>query len=211
VKGSISLLTLLIAMAPQVQAQPCAPDAAGLPESSFFVGYTRPGEAVVHAAARVTRGQIEPYDGRHLTAGTLVYDGLDAAATPLAAGGVNAFVHRLGPDHCVYQATLPLAADAGWRLWVSERSAAGLRLPTAPEQERFRRYRPNCIQQFDLPEDERPPCVRAELIAVSDFDADANPEFWHSVPYTWDTGLSVLEESGNEPVLLVAACPGCSD
>lgn len=53
--------------------------------------------------------------------------------------------------------------------------------------------------------------ARPELIAVSDSDADGNPEFWYSDPYTWDTGLGVLEVVDDNAVPVLAVCPACSD
>ena len=125
--------------------------------------------------------------------------------------GVNAYLHRLGRDHCVYVGLSSSADPAGWQIWTSRPMAAAFRPPTAGEIERLRDYEPDCVVQGDLPDSERPACVRAELLAVSDLDGDGRLEFWHSAPYTWDTGLSVLEESQSDPERIVAACPGCSD
>jgi hypothetical protein len=189
----------------------CGAESSALPESSVFVGYTRPGESVLRSAALVTRGNIAPYDGRHLAAGDVLYAALPGTDSSLEVANVSPYLNQLGSDHCVYRATLAGPAQPDWQIWTSDRLAGEFRTPSAEEEERLRSYQPNCIQQGDRPEDARPPCVRAQLLAVSDLDGDEALEFWHSAPYTWDTGLSVLEESELEPVLLVAACPGCSD
>ena len=166
---------------------------------------------MLRSAALVTQGRIAPYDGRHLATGDVLYAALPATDSSMEVANVSPYLNRLGRDHCVYRATLAGTAEAEWQVWTSERLAGEFRTPSPEEEERLRTYLPNCIQQGDRPEDARAPCVQAQLLAVSDLDGDDALEFWHSTPYTWDTGLSVMEESEREPVLLVAACPGCSD
>jgi hypothetical protein len=86
-----------------------------------------------------------------------------------------------------------------------------MRQPTESERLAFRALLPECVQQGDPPPGEET-CTHAALLAVSDIDSDGSPEYWHSTPYRWDTGLTVskLVDSSSLEVI-VSACPGCSD
>lgn len=212
-KPGACAIVFLIAVAPLTHAREiqCGAGASELPNSSTFVGYTRPGETVVRAAALVTQGSIAAYDGRHLAEGNVLHAVLPGTTTSVEVADVHAYLNQLGPDHCVYEATLTASAGADWQLWTPGRMDDAFRAPSDEEAERLQKYRPRCIRQGDFPEDKQPPCAQAKLLAVSDLDGDGDLEFWHSAPYTWDTGLSVIEESEQEPELLVSACPGCSD
>jgi hypothetical protein len=132
----------------------------------------------------------------------------DSPPATLASAG--SIYYRTGRDRCVYQGTLEQPDPAPWTLLTSKPLPGVFRPPTDQEKREFRMRMPRCQVQGDYPEGQEPPCVMAEIIAVTDIDEDGQPEYWAREPYMWDTGLSVLEDRGTL-VPLLRLCPGCSD
>jgi hypothetical protein len=116
----------------------------------------------------------------------------------------------MGEDHCVYYGSI---ADSKLHLWtlLSSKPLPGIfRKPTAKDRTEFYRLNKSCVQQGDYPEGKQPPCVRPELLAVSDINKNGKPEYWATEPYMWDTGVTVWENDG-KLVPLLEICVGCSD
>jgi hypothetical protein len=204
----LCIAALLLAGSPAF-AEECA--ASGpLPDGAVFVGYSRTDESALHAAALLRDAVLEKYDGKHLTVGLNLQQGATTSSTRTRIKTVSPYLERLGPDHCEYPAELSARKSHAWRIW-SSGPIESLRQPTEAEHRSFRSLRPDCVHQGDPPPGEID-CTLPELFAVSDIDADGKPEYWHSTPYRWDTGLSISElvDSANLEVI-VAACPGCSD
>ena len=168
---------------------------------------------------------VEPFrplallDGSSLkeTAGAWIREGqpfwpvLDSGPDPLQLSSVGSFLDHMNDDHCVYFGSLG-AAELPTGTLLSSRPLPGVfRAPTAADRATFRRLNPICEPRGggDYPEGQAP-CVRPELLAVSDIDADRMPEYWSREPYTYDFGLTVWEHSGTL-VPLLAVCVGCSD
>lgn len=195
--------------APSFAAQPSQCQTYAKPEGMVLLGYSGPGEQTLRAFARLSNGALQPDDGSAYAAGQpmrSLLSGEEAAIETIAP-----YVSRSGTDHCVYRATLSGPNRAGWTLWASEPLVdAGFRPPDGAETARFRSYRGECRLQGDPP-GAPPPCVYPELVAISDLNGDGRIEFWHTVVYTWDTGLRVAEERHGDLVPWVTACSGCSD
>ncbi|MCP4550941.1 MAG: hypothetical protein GY834_02625 [Bacteroidetes bacterium] len=135
---------------------------------------------------------------------------LDPTSEPVKLISVSSFLDHMNVDHCVYSASIREVHFPRGTLLSNQPLPGIFRAPTASERTDFYRLNTKCVNQGDYPPEETPPCVRAELLAVTDFNHDNNPEYWATEPYIWDTGLSVWEKKGKlSPLLQV--CVGCSD
>lgn len=192
--------------------EPACSTSGSLPEGAVFVGYTRPGESKLKSVALLVSKKLEPYDGHGLQVGLALHEPASTSSTPLSSSKIVAlkpYMERKGKNHCEFPAELSLSPTNAWRIWVSDRALA-LRGPNPAERDSFRKLKPDCVSSRDPAAP--PQCVYADLIAVSDLDENGLPEYWHTVPYGWDIGLTVSElatPSGLEKLL--SACPGCSD
>ena len=183
-----------------------------IPEDSVFIGYTRASESTLKAFALLEGARLRRYDGNNLAPGTTLHRLLDASSATIEK--IEPYLDRHGKDHCVYPATLLISPANSWEIWASRPDLRGtVRRPTPDEANRFREYESDCIfQGGPPPEGVKPVCVRPELVAVSDLDGDGMLEYWHTAPYTWDTGFRIAEEEQADGLVsMLSACPGCSD
>ena len=182
-----------------------------IPEGSVYIGYTRASESTLRAFALLEGATLAPYDGHNLVPGQTLHGLLGSAQATIQR--VEPYLDRMGVDHCVYPAEMSLSPTKSWEIWTSRADLrVKVRRPTPDEVIRFRHYEPDCVFQGDPPEGVDPPCVLPELVAVSDLDGDAKIEYWHTVPYMWDTGFQIAEEQPERGLVsMLSACPGCSD
>ena len=136
---------------------------------------------------------------------------LSPKSAPVRVGAVDSFLDHMGEDHCVYFGSLENAGVPRWTLLSSKPLPGVFRTPTAKDHAEFRRLNTSCVQQGDYPEGKAPPCVRPRLLAISDINKNAKPEYWATEPYRWDTGLTVWENDTRTLTRLLEVCPGCSD
>ncbi len=201
----ILLLASSVALA---DGDPQCSTSGSLPQGAVFVGYTAPGAPILNSLALLVTKKLQPYDGRSLSVGLTLHEAVSTSATGSSIKSIQPYMDLHGVNHCEYPAELSASPWKSWRLWVSDPELA-LRSPTRAERNSLREMKPDCVSQGDYPPGEEQ-CVHAELLAVSDFNENGLPEYWHTVPYTWETGLAVSEllaEGGLLP--LVSACPGC--
>jgi hypothetical protein len=123
---------------------------------------------------------------------------------------VSSFLDHMNEAHCVYYGTVNDPNLPQWSLLTSKPLPGVFRVPTKAEKAKFRKAKPECIVQGDYAEDQKPPCSRAEILAVSDINKNGKPEYWATEPYMWDTGLTVWEDTGQLNTLF-QVCVGCSD
>lgn len=182
-----------------------------IPSGSVFIGYTRASEATLRAFALFDGASLGPYDGHGLAAGQTLHGLLGPTRATIEE--IEPYLDRRGENHCVYPATLSISPTRSWEIWASRPNPrVRLRLPSPDEKKQLLEYEPACIfQGGPPPEGVEPTCMRAELVAISDLDGDAKLEYWHTVPYAWDTGFRVAEEQAGGLVSMLSACPGCSD
>lgn len=179
------------------------------PGRGVYLGYTKPDDGTLRALARLEGGRLVSSDGSALSAGLPMYGVLSHARAKV--DHVAAYVSRLGEDHCVYPAALAWSAEGSWEIWASSDVIANeLRAPDPVELARFDDRVRACVVQGD-PVDRGAACVRPKLLAVSDLDDDGRLEHWSTQPFTWDTGMRVVEAQADGFELLVSACAGCSD
>jgi len=178
-----------------------------IPEGHLFIGYTRASESTLRALALFDEDAgLIPYDGENLAPGQTLYGLLDSSKAVIDK--VEPYLNHFGINHCEYPATLSSPSTASWRIWASGLELRNrLRRPIPDEKSRFREHAMECIVQGDPPEGT--PCVRPELIAVSDLNGNGKLEYWHTEPFFWETGFQVTEEGASRPML--SACPGCAD
>lgn len=134
---------------------------------------------------------------------------LSPGSRPIRLASAESFLDHMNVDHCVYHGSLERELPR-WTLLSSQPLHGVFRRPTPTDHGRFRRLDTTCVQQGDPPEGQTPPCVRPELLALTDVDQDGKPEYWATRPYLWDTGLSVWEDTG-VLVPILEVCVGCSD
>jgi len=154
-------------------------------------------------------GRLQAYDGNGLFPAQPLHGLLTESLASIEE--INPYLNRLGKDHCVYAARLSWCPDDSWEIWTSGSEASSrIRLANNQEAEDFHSYEHYCVIQGDPVEVVEPSCPK--LVAVSDLNEDKVIEYWHTVPYTWDTGLQVSKEGANGRLVpLMSACPGCSD
>jgi hypothetical protein len=112
----------------------------------------------------------------------------------------------MGPDHCVYSATLRGPDISDWVLLTSKPLAGVFRQPTVEDHSEFEKLKLECIWQGNMPTE----CTKPTLLATTDMDKNGRREYWAAMPYKWDTGLSVFEGT-KPPRTLLEVCVGCSD
>jgi len=147
--------------------------------------------------------------GSGIRKGQAFWPVLSPESTPIRLKSASSFLDHMNEDHCVYFGTLENPKVALWTL-LSSKPLKGFRPPSAEDRATFRRLNKSCVQQGDHAEGKEPPCVRPEIVAVSDINNNGKPEYWATEPYLWDTGLTVWENSG-KLVPLLQVCIGCSD
>ena len=208
------LMMLLISSTAFGQADRACSNSGTLAADSVFIGYTRPGETQLKTLALFVSSKLQPYDGRNLQVGLALIEVASTSLTESRITSLSPYLNTLGRDHCVFSAEISAPPSNSWRLWVSgppSESSLSPRPPRPAEQDAFKKLKPDCVSQGDPPPGQEH-CAHAELLAVSDMDANGLAEYWHTTPYLWDTGLSVSELSAsNELSIIVSACPGCSD
>jgi hypothetical protein len=188
--------------------EPACPHFASIPEQAIYLGYARPSESTLRTFALLAEDSLAAYDGRGLSPGNVMYGLLDESTATIR--DIEPHLSRLGEDHCVYSAALSTSARGSWNIWASSSDLRDrVREPTGDDVVRFRRYTLHCLVQGDASEGALPTC--AELVAVSDLDGDGGIEYWHTIPYTWDTGFGVAEDRDGRLVPLLSTCVGCSD
>lgn len=181
-----------------------------LPGSAIFIGYSRPDESQLNSLGLLVSNRLTHYDGRNLHEGLALRQAASAVAAETTVASVKPYLERMGKNHCEFPAELSASPTKAWRIWVSD-SSVTLRPPSLAEQASFRKLRPDCTSQGDYPRGQEV-CAYADLLAVSDLDADGAPEYWHTTPYLWDTGLTVAELTTPTTLeTVINACPGCSD
>lgn len=124
---------------------------------------------------------------------------------PITLTRAGSFLDLTGDDHCVYFGTPTGAKYRRWTLFSSQPLPGVFRAPTPSDRALYRALDNTCVFQ-----EEKPPCVRPALLAVSDVNHNGLPEYWVAMPYVWDRGLSVYELKGSLAPIL-AVCPGCGD
>lgn len=135
---------------------------------------------------------------------------LSPSLKPLKLISVSSFLDHMNYDHCVNYGTIDNATLPRWSLLSSQPLPGVFRKPTQNDRDVFYKLNTTCINQGDYPKGKAPPCVRPELLAVSDINNNQKLEYWATEPYMWDTGLSVWENTGTLNKLL-EVCVGCSD
>jgi hypothetical protein len=189
-------------------SDPQCSTSGSLPQGAVFVGYTTPGAPLLNSLALLVAKKLQPYDGRSLSVGLTLHEAVSTSPTVSSITSIKPYMDLHGINHCEYPAELSASPSKSWRLWLSDPELA-LRSPTRAERDSLRKMKPDCVSQGDYPPGKEQ-CVHAELLAVSDFNGNGLPEYWHTAPYMWETGLEVSEllaEGGLVP--LVSACPGC--
>ena len=205
-----SFTFFLIVAAGAFPAEPTCSVSGVLPEGSTFVGYTRPGESTLRSFATLLEGgSFQTYDGHSLSSDLPLHGSL--VDSQVAIQAINPYLNRMGKDHCVYPASLSRKPVSSWEIWSSSVAlSARIRPPTTQELANFQNYAMSCVVQGDHPESVEPTCPK--LIAVSDLNTDGLLEYWHTVPYRWDTGLRAASEGLDRRLVpLLSVCPGCSD
>jgi hypothetical protein len=149
--------------------------------------------------------------GAGIQKGQLFWRVLSPEEKPIKLSSVNAFLDHMNEDHCVYFGSIGNVDMPLWTLLSSEPLPGVFRKPTSKDRAEFFRLNTTCVQQGDYPEGKAPPCVRPELLAVSDINRNGKPEYWATEPYMWDTGLTVWENNATALVPLMQICVGCSD
>ncbi len=203
-------MALLITASVAVAAEdPACSTSGSLPEGAVFVGYTRPHESQLKSLALLVSKKLRPYDGHNLHVGLALHEAATPSPGSSEIAAVNPSMERMGKNHCEYPAELSLSPANVWRIWVSDRATA-LRGPSPAERDSFRKLEPKCVSSRDPEAPSQ--CVYTDLVAVSDLDENGLPEYWHTLPYGWDIGLTVSELTTPSSLeKLLSACPGCSD
>jgi hypothetical protein len=147
----------------------------------------------VRAVARLRRGKLEPYDGENLRDGMRVWNALAPSDSPLALTSVSSFLDDRGETHCVYAADVRPGQPKG-TLLASAHLPGAFRAPSPQDTAYFRSRNP-----------------QAELLALSDLDANGEPEYWAAEPTPGDTGVSVWQRTSMGLERVFGACSGCSD
>lgn len=165
----------------------------------------------VRALGIVRDGVLCETDGAFMSDTTRLWPVLDPAAPPFALHNVSGFLDRVGEDHWVFHAEianedLPFGTLLSSKPMGSSQFAA----PTEEERAFFRQHKATCDEQA-APDPDRGPCEDPELIAVSDIDSDASPEYWATRPYLWDTGITVWKRTPQGLVEVLEVCSGCRD
>lgn len=133
-----------------------------------------------------------------------------ANGSPLALKSVSTFLDHMNYDHCVFSGTLEKNKLPEWTL-LSSKKISGFRAPKKTEREQFYKLNTTCINQGDYDEGKEPPCVRPQILAVSDVNKNGKIEYWATEPYLWDTGVRIWELNGKKLESLLEVCVGCSD
>jgi len=121
----------------------------------------------------------------------------------------GSYVEHIGPDYCVYYGEFAENGQPEWTI-VSTKDINSLRSPSLLQTKHFYQINTQCLRQGDYEKGKEPPCVKPQLIAVSDINQNNSLEYWYTEPYTWDTGFTVAEETeSNDLNVLVKACPSC--
>jgi len=136
---------------------------------------------------------------------------LSPVSKPLILSSVSSFLDHMNEDHCVYFGSFGNANLPRWTLLTSEPLPDVFRKPSPKDRAEFYRLNTLCVHQGDYPDGQAPPCVRPELLAISEFNKNGEPEYWATEPYLWDTGLTVWENNNGTLVPLLRVCVGCSD
>jgi len=119
------------------------------------------------------------------------------------------YVERLGSDHCIYYGEFVESGIPEWTI-VSTKEISSLRFPLPKESNHFYKINTLCVQQGDYDKGEGPPCVKPQLVAVSDINQNNRLEYWYTKPYMWNTGFTLAEETeSNDLIVIVESCPSC--
>lgn len=148
----------------------------------------------VRAVARLRRGRLEPTDGENLRDGMRVWNAVAPSDSPLALSSISSYLDERGEAHCVYAADVRPGQPKG-TLLSTARLPGAFRAPSAQDTAYFRKQSP-----------------QAELLALSDLDANGEPEYWAAEPTpSRDTGVSVWQRTSMGLERVFGACSGCSD
>lgn len=175
----------------------------GIKTETITVGSFRPIALLNDAVLKETSGAT-------IQKGQSFWRVLSPVSRPLKLHSVGSFFDHT-VDHCVYFGTFGKANPPRWTLLSSKPISGVFRAPTPKDTAEFYRLNTVCVLQGDYPEDQKPPCVRPKLLAVTDINKNGKPEYWSTEPYIWDTGLTVWEKDKGTLVRLIQICVGCSD
>lgn len=175
----------------------------GIETQTTIVGPFRPIALLDGATLKETAGAT-------IQKNQLFWRVLSPASKPLKLRSVGSFLDHMNEDHCVYFGFFRKPNPPRWTLLSSKPIPGVFRAPTPKDRAEFYRLNTSCIEQGDYLEEQVPPCVRPELLAVSDINKNGSPEYWATEPYLWDTGVTVWENNGALTPLL-QVCVGCSD
>lgn len=136
---------------------------------------------------------------------------LSPTSKPVKLSSVGSFLDHMNEDHCVYFGTIEEPNPTRWTLLSSKPIPHVFRSPTHKDRAEFYRLNTTCVQQGDYPEDQKPPCVQPQLLAITDINKNGKLEYWATEPYFWDTGLTVWEKNNGVLTPMLQVCVGCSD
>ena len=196
---------------------------SGVTDDSILVGWTTNLRGTSDGnGGRITVGAFRPLvtlkdgkilesEGASIKPGQRFWYAVDTGRGPVKPSTTSSFYDNLGPDHCVYHATVDPLPPV-WTLLTSKPLKGVFRPPTAAERKMWSAIKPECRQFADYDEKNPPPCRTSEILAVSDINHNGEAEFWATAHYAWDTGLTIWEDRGELlPVPLLTLCVGCSD
>ncbi len=176
---------------------------SGTPEGRIRVGRFR-------VLGIIRSGAIYRTDGAEMREGMKLWNIHKSESPTTNLVNVSSFLDLLGKDHCVFHAEpsedLPL-----WTILSSQPLSGEFDLPSVPEKNYFAQHQDICVDQGDPYPSKKPPCSRPKLLAVSDLDHDGAKEYWATEPYTWDTGITIWEQSPSGLKSMYKICTGCSD
>ncbi len=205
------ILTIPVSLAASSDNQ--CPFSSPLPDSSVLIGYIANPEETndigkYRSLGILRNGQLVDSDGASINEGMELWKLASPHSPPIKLKNVSSFLSIIGNNHCVYHAELsddlPL-----WTLLSSQPLYDTFKQPSKMEIDYFTKYGDSCVYQGDPHPSEEISCSRARLIMVSDINKDGIKEFWATDPYTWDTGITIWQQSPEGIKRLYSVCRGC--
>ena len=160
------------------------------------------------AALAIFNGkEFLPADGQEFKHITIMYDLLDQKTYSVS---FDAYFTRLGEDRCIWFARLIKEKPRSISIFASTRIKLVSEISTKV-MNLFYSINTTCVDQGDYPPDKKPPCTKPKLLSTSDLNSNGRIEFWHTTPYTWDTGFTISEltESGKYLEIISSKCLDC--
>jgi hypothetical protein len=182
-----------------------------LEKDEILVGYALPRKdnAMVSIAPLIVikQGQFKKTDGSEVKRIRQFTSMMDLKSYPVIS---EVSWSEMSGEACLWYADIQGRSIASPTLFTTSRIEINIK-PDSENIAAFYRLNKTCVDQGDFPENQKPPCTKPDLIAISDLNGNKKAEYWFTTPYMWDTGFSIAEESldGKSLTPIIEACPGC--